>query len=84
VRRTTVEPSLAFLRATAYMLKRVYANAIPSVRLSVRPSVRHTGGSVKNASAGLSCCCSYNKMLLVVAAIIFSFIASFILLMIDA
>ena len=28
--------------------KRAYAIAIPSVRPSVRLSVRHTGGSVKN------------------------------------
>ena len=41
--------SVQFLRATAYMLQRVYAIARPSVRLSVCLSVcRHTGGSVKN------------------------------------
>jgi len=31
-----------------YMLSALYAIARPSVCLSVRPSVRHTGGSYKN------------------------------------
>jgi len=47
---TIVVPVLTlkvFARDSTYA-KRAYAIAIPSVCPSVRPSVRHTGGSVKN------------------------------------
>ena len=41
--------SSSFLRATAYMLSaHMLSQFRPSVRLSVCPSVCHTGGSVKN------------------------------------
>jgi len=39
-----------FTRESSYCFHRVLAIAILSVRLSVFPSVRHTGGSVKSAS----------------------------------
>jgi len=44
---TGVMTSSVFARDSIYA-KRAYAIAIPSVCLSVRLSVRHTGGSVKN------------------------------------
>jgi len=39
-----------FTRKSSYCFQRVLAIAILSVCLSVRPSVRHTGGSVKNGA----------------------------------
>jgi len=48
-RRCGQEFGVLFLRATAYMLSAYMLSQFrPSVRLSVCPSVRHTGGSVKN------------------------------------
>jgi len=40
-----------FTRESSYCFQRVLAIAILSVCPSVRPSVRHTGGSVKNGAS---------------------------------
>jgi len=45
---TSISTCTCIFTARRYAQRGIDATAIPSVRLSVRLSVRHTGGSVKN------------------------------------